>query len=105
MLKLAQETIDIIRQAEQQGDQMEKDAAIESDRLLQIAQEQAQKLFEDSTSESKIKAQAVLEVAKQQGDQIISEQLQLAEEEIAALSRTAATKEQEAIKLIISELY
>ena len=46
-----------------------------------------------------------MEAAKQQGDQIIAEQLQQAKEEIAGLSKTAKTKEQEAIKLIISELY
>jgi len=105
VLKLAQQTIDIIRQAEQQADQIEKDAITESDRLIQAAKDQSKTLLEHSNSEAINKAQAILEAAKRQGDQIIADQLQQAEEEIAVLSKTAAVKQQEAVKLIISELY
>ena len=53
MWKLAQKTIDIIRQAEQEADQLEKDTAAECESIVQAAREQAARHFEITTDQSR----------------------------------------------------
>lgn len=105
MWKLAQKTIDIIRQAEQEADQLEKDTAAECESIVQAAREQAARHFEITTDQSRASAKEILESARQKGDEIIARQLQQAEVIAADLRKAAAEKEQEAIRMIISKLY
>ena len=98
---LARETVDIIRQAEQEADQIGKEAAAECERIVQAAHEEAARHFENITEKSRIRAKEILESARWQGDEIIARQLQEAEGYNNTISESSRRKRARAIRLII----
>ena len=102
---MSKETIDTIRAAEQAANQLEKDALTESERILEEARERAKELTTGIIMEAQNKAQEELNAAREQEKIIMAEAHKQAEEEIAMLHKLASEKKQEAVEIVLSELY
>jgi vacuolar-type H+-ATPase subunit H len=97
-------TIEAIRRAEQQADQLEKAAAASAKDIIADAHTKAREAYEKTLSNARALAQAKLEESKQQGRNLIANALRQAEKESESLKQSALKKEQAAIDLILSEI-
>ena len=101
---LAQETIDAIRQAEAAAEAAEKDAVKQAEAIVAEAKAQGVQLKADMTSAAREAAVRAEEDAKAQGEQMM--QAAGAEEvkELENLRSAVAAKQEQAVKVILSEL-
>ena len=101
---MAQETIDAIRQAEAAAEAAEKDAEKQAEAIVAEAKAQGLQLKADMTSDARKAAARAEEDAKAQGEQM----MQAAEAEevkvLETLRNAVAEKQQQAVKVILSEL-
>lgn len=101
---MAQETIETIRQAELAAEQAEKAAADEAEQIVAKAHEEAKETIASMTREAREKAAAALDEAGAQGDTMMTEARREVEQDVAKLGESVAVREEQAIKLILSEL-
>ncbi|MGI6070110.1 MAG: ATPase [Blautia sp.] len=102
---MVQETIQAVKETENQAEQILKDAAVQADAIVKKAREDAAALKEEQMKAAKEKAASDMENTKagEAGklDQLDGE----VQKEIAALRELAAAKEEQAIDMVISQLY
>ena len=101
---MAQETIDAIRQAETAAEAAEKEAVKEAEAIVAEAKAQAAQMKAEMTKSAREAAVRAEEDAKAQGEQMM--QAAGAEEvkELENLRSAVAAKQEQAVKVILSEL-
>ena len=101
---MAQETIDAIRQAEGTAESAEKDAMKQAEAIVAEAKAQGGRLKADMTNAAREAAARAEEEAKAQGEHLM--QAADAEEvkDLEALQGVVTAKQQQAVKVILSEL-
>jgi vacuolar-type H+-ATPase subunit H len=99
-----QDTIEAVKETERTAAQKAKEAANEGVALVERAKQEAQDLKTVKIREANEKAAREMETAKEQGEKVRAESLENAKNEVLALKNTAAGKEPEAVKKILSQL-
>lgn len=100
---MADETVQAVRNAEINAEQIEKDAFAECERIKKQADTDSKNILEKLLTKAKAKAQDALIDAKKQGEIISTEAQKEAAAEIEALKISAQSKEEKAIKAIVAE--
>lgn len=101
---MAQETIEIIRQAELDAEKREKDATAEAERIVAKAHEDAKELIESLTRMARDQSALDLNEIDAQSESEISQTLHQAEQEVVGLREAVQKKEVQAVQMILSEL-
>ncbi|MDF2539909.1 MAG: hypothetical protein K0S76_2930 [Herbinix sp.] len=101
---MAKETVQAVRQAELNAAQIEKDAIEKKDTILSDAQQNAKLLITSRTKEAFLKAERNLELANEQGAQLLQAAILKAENEVLLLKEMVKGKEQVAIDKVLSSL-
>ncbi|MCC8027015.1 MAG: hypothetical protein LIP16_17165 [Clostridium sp.] len=101
---MAQETIDAIRKAEAAAEAEEKDAAKAAEEIVAQARIQAAELKADMTRRAREAAAGREEDAKTQGEAMIQAARTEEVSELENLRSQVAGKQEQAVKLILSEL-
>ncbi len=101
---MALDTIDKVLEAEKQADSAEKDAAVEADRIVAKAEDDAIGLRNDLSKKAKSEADTAINDARKKADELIKKAEEEAEQTVSDLRRETASKEEKAIKLILDEL-
>lgn len=101
---MVEETIQVIRETEAKAEAIVEDAEVQCKRILEEASRQAEDLKAGQILEVRKKADAIMENAKEQGAQAQKNAMTDVENEIRALKETAASREDEAVSLVISQL-
>ncbi|HBG76875.1 MAG TPA: hypothetical protein DDW86_07950 [Clostridiales bacterium] len=104
VVELAKEAVEAIRRAEQEADQIVKDASAKGAKMIADAKNEANGRYEKRISEAREKARIDLEAAGQQGADLITKTLRQAEKETESLRKSAEKKEQTAIQWILSNI-
>ncbi len=104
VVELAKEAVEAIRRAEQEADQIVKDASAKGAKMIADAKNEANGRYEKRISEAREKARIDLEAAGQQGADLITKTLRQAEKETESLRKSAEEKEQTAIQWILSNI-
>lgn len=99
---MANETVQAVRQVELNALQTQKNADFKKDEIIIRTEQEAKQLVASKTKQALAKAEQDLIIANQEGMKLIEVAKQKGEDEVLALKETAARKEQEAIKMIIS---
>jgi len=102
--RVVQETIQTVRDAEVKAAQVMADAELHGEKLITEAKATAGQLQEEKLKAAKEKAQAALEKAKTDGEALLSAAESEVASEISVIRQTVAAKEDEAIRLILTEL-
>lgn len=101
---MEQNTVERIRQAELEAQQVEKEAAQECDRILQSAHEDANSLIDEKTSAARKAAAAQLEKAKDEGAVLMQQALEEVKGDVASLYSAAKEKKAQVKDLILGAL-
>lgn len=101
---MAQETIDAIRQAEAAAEAAEKDAVKQAEEILAEAKAQGLQMKADMTRSAREAAARAEEDAKAQGEQMMQAAGTEEVKELENLRSAVAEKQQQAVKVILSEL-
>lgn len=101
---MATDTIEAIRNAEMQSDAAEKQAHLDAEEIVKKADSDAAELKISLTKEALAGAKSALEAAELEGAKLIEAAKSAAQEDTEKLRKNAATKEDEAIQLIIKSL-
>ena len=101
---MAQEAVQAVRQAELNAALIERDANQRKEEMLSKAQQNAKILITSITKEAHLTADKRLATAEKQGADMLEAAKQKADEEVLYLKDLVKGKEQEAIKLILSNL-
>lgn len=102
--KMAKETVEAVRQAENKAIQIENDAVIKHDSIILQAQKEAESIISSLTKEAKKIAEQNSKQAQIQGEEFKKNAEIKAENEILLLKELTKSKEQETIHLILSEV-
>ncbi|MVB09793.1 hypothetical protein CAFE_04580 [Caprobacter fermentans] len=101
---MATEIIHAIKKAESDAQSAEEQAAAECDRILKAAGEQAARNAEAQLAKAKQEAQALLDDAKRAGEETENGAQSGIASQIESMRRTALTRQDDAVRLILSEL-
>lgn len=101
---MVEETIQVIRETEAKAEALVKDAEVQSKRILEDASKEAESLKEAMLKEIRLKADTIMADAKEQGAQSQKKAMSDVEDDIKSLKEAAASKEDEAVSLVISQL-
>lgn len=101
---MAQETIDVIRQAEAEAEAAEKDALRQAEAIVAEAEARGGQLKAEMVRAAREAAARAEEDAKAQGEQMMQAAGTEELKELEALRSTVAGKQQMAVKIILSEL-
>jgi len=101
---MAKETVQAVRQAEEKAAQIEKEAVVKGEILLQNAKEEAKNLQSSMSKDVLLKAEEDLKNVQLQGNKLMEAAVQKAEKEIILLKEVVKSKEQAAIDLVLTEV-
>ena len=101
---MAKETVLAVRQAEEKAAQIEKEATLKGEEMIQKAKDEAKILVSSMTKENLKAAEKKLADTQITGEKLMKEALQKAEKEIILLKEIVKSKEQSAINLCLSEV-
>jgi V/A-type H+/Na+-transporting ATPase subunit G/H len=101
---MAMETVQAVRQAELNAAQLEKEAIQKRELILAEAQQNAKSMITSMTKEALAKAEQKLLEANGQGAKRMETSKQNAEKEVLLMKEMLKSKEQEAIKLVLSSV-
>lgn len=101
---MVEETIQVIRETEAKAEAIVKDAEVQCRKILEDASAQAEDLKAEQIRQIREKADAIMNDAKEQGAQTQKTSVSDVEREISALKETAASRQGEAVSLVISQL-
>lgn len=101
---MVEETIQVIRETEAKAEAIVKDAEVQCRKILEEASAKAEDLKAEQIKEIREKADAIMNDAKEQGAQAQQTSMTEVENEIQALKETAASRKDEAVSLVISQL-
>ncbi|MDF2544037.1 MAG: hypothetical protein K0S47_3755 [Herbinix sp.] len=102
--RMAVETVQAVRKAEQKAAQMENDALIQRDLIIQEAKQKAKTMISSMTKDALSKAAMELDQTQKKGDELLITSRAKADKEILLMKELTKSKEQAAIKLILSEI-
>lgn len=102
---MAKETIQAVLRAEEKAAQIEKDAAIQGEAIVQKAKEDAKSLIASMTKLSLSKEEKDLEAARVKSDTYMKTAISQAEQDIVMLKELVKNKEQAATRLVLSEVF
>ena len=103
-MRLALDTIDKVLKAEQDADSAEKNAVVEADRIVAKAEDDAIGLKSDLSKKSRQEADDAVKSAQDKADALLQGAKEEAEKSVEKLRADTASKEEEAIKLILNDL-
>ena len=101
---MVEETIQVIRETEAKAGAIVKEADAKCRKILDDASKEADMLKADQVEAIRRQAESMMEAAKEQGAQAQKNAMTDVENEIRALKETAASREDEAVSLVISQL-
>ncbi len=101
---MAKEVIDAIREAELKATQIEKEAINEKSAILLKAEEEANKIISSATEAALNQSEKELKNAQVQGESYMEAAVLRAERQISLMKDVVREKEQEVIRLILSEV-
>lgn len=101
---MIEETIQVIRETEAKAEALVKDAEVQCKKILEEASKEAESLKADKIHEIRLKADTMMADAKEQGAQSQKAALSEVENDIKSLKEAAASKEDEAVSLVMSQL-
>lgn len=101
---MVEETIQVIRETEAKAEAIVKDAEVQCREILEEASKKAEGLKADRIQEMRKKADAMMEEAKEKGVQSQKAAMSDVENEMRILKEFAASKEGEAVNLVMSQL-
>lgn len=101
---MAIESIQAVRQAEFQAEQIEKDAIQNKDAILSKAQQEANTLITSMSKEAQANAERNMVNAIRKGEETVEAAKRNAEKEILLMKELVKEKEQAAIDLVIANV-
>ncbi|MBU3875921.1 ATPase [Faecalicatena sp. AGMB00832] len=101
---MVEETIQVIRETEAKAEAIVKDAEVQCKKILEDASVKAGDLKAEQIGQAREKADAIMDNAKEQGAQAQKTSMSDVEHEIQTLKETAASRVDEAVGLVISQL-
>lgn len=101
---MAQETIDVIRQAEEAAEAAEKDAVKQAEAIVAEAKARGGQLRAEMASAAREAAARAEEDAKAQGEQMMQAAGTEELKELEVLRSLVAEKQEKAVRVILSEL-
>jgi V/A-type H+-transporting ATPase subunit G/H len=101
---MAKETVQAVRQAEEKAAQIEKEAVVKGEMIVQNAKEEANNLQSSMSKDILLKAEEDLKNVQLQGNKLMEAAVQKAEKEIILLKEVVKSKEQAAIDLVLTEV-
>lgn len=102
--KMAKETVEAVRQAEQKAVALEKEAALKKEEILQKAAEDGKALIFAKTKEAKERASLELKNAEESGKKLLEEAVNSASHQVEMLLEIVTDKKQTAIAEILKEV-
>ena len=101
---MAQDTIQTIRDAETRAEQIWHDSSAICAAMVANAKEEAKQLTLEANAAAQAESQAVLDKARQEGDELLEAAEWQARQEAEELRKSAAERKDEIIRVILSEL-
>lgn len=98
------ETIQAIRETEANAGAIVEDADTQCKRILEDAEKEAERLKEEQKDMVYQKAKSMMETTMEQGEQSQRDAMSEIENEIKLLKEAASKKEEEAVKIVVSQL-
>lgn len=101
---MAKETVEAVRQAELNATNLENEAILKKERMIQNAMEDAKSLLSTRTKEALASSARKLEETNIASENLMKEAVFRAEKEISLLKELVKSKEKAAIDLVLGEV-
>lgn len=101
---LAQETIDKVREAEYQAEELEQQSRVQANKIMDDAQGQAQEISRREREQAQARREKSLRLAEEQAQRLLHEAREATAKEATALKAEAQQKKQETLRMILQKV-